>query len=110
MPCTEPFTSRATHHRFSVGERRRSIRERSSSFPGLRLAAESLAGNGSATGPLIPLNKNEMGDLSLTSLSRRHHKKSTSVDLNLLPYAELFRLRRTTLRAQPPLYNPHSHN
>ena len=59
---------------------------------------------------LIPLNENEMGDRSLTSLSRRHHRKTTRVDLNLLPYAELFRLRRTTLRAAPPLYNLHSRN
>jgi hypothetical protein len=41
-------------------------------------------------------------------LNRRYHGKSTRVDLNLLSYAELFRLRRTTLRVRPPLYNPHS--
>ena len=45
------------------------------------------------------------------STSRRcHHTKSIGFDLNLLPYAELFRLRRTTLRAAVPLYNLHSRN
>jgi len=43
-------------------------------------------------------------------LNRRRHRKSTNLDPNLLPYAELFRLRRTTLRAAPPLYNLHSRN
>jgi hypothetical protein len=47
---------------------------------------------------------------SKTPWHRRHHRKSTSVDLKFLPHAELFRLRRTTLRARPPLYNPHSRN
>jgi hypothetical protein len=39
-----------------------------------------------------------------------NHGKSVGVQLNLLPYAELFRLRRTTLRAAATLYNPHSRN
>jgi hypothetical protein len=37
-------------------------------------------------------------------------RKITGVDLNRLPHAELFRLRRTTPRAAAPLSNPHSRN
>jgi len=47
---------------------------------------------------------------SEATLRRRHHRKSVGVYLNLLPLFDLFRLRRTTLRAAAPLYNPHSRN
>jgi hypothetical protein len=42
---------------------------------------------------LIPKNRCQ------TPLHRHHHRKSTSVDLNLLPYAELSLTKRHTPRS-----------
>jgi len=40
------------------------------------------------------------------SLNRRHHRNSTSIDLNLLPYAELSLTKPPTPRSTAALQSP----